>query len=122
MKRHFELDLDFQRRRSNFAVFTELIRDPDAAATLLKPPRPALLAALRQPDSASGLARRLGMPRQRVNHHLHELELTEQLQRLVRKYHAETSRTPYRFVLGAYPVSPRPSSGRTPQRRRSLWT
>ena len=34
------------------------------------------------------------------------LELTEQLQRLVWKYHGETSGTPYRFVLSAYPVSP----------------
>jgi DNA-binding transcriptional ArsR family regulator len=37
--------------------------------------RNQLLAALReQPDSASGLARRLGLPRQRVNYHLRALE------------------------------------------------
>lgn len=37
--------------------------------------RTDLLAALReQPDSASGLARRLGVPRQRVNYHLRALE------------------------------------------------
>ncbi len=52
----------------------EIIDDPDVAATLLKPPRPALLAALREADSASGLARRLEWPRQRLNHHLRELE------------------------------------------------
>lgn len=46
----------------------EIIRDPEKAVVALKPPRPAMLAALRQPDSASGLARRLELPRQRINH------------------------------------------------------
>ncbi len=36
------------------------IRDTEVAATLLKPPRLPLLAALREPDSATSLARRLG--------------------------------------------------------------
>ena len=52
----------------------EQTRDAERATAALKPPRPALLAALRQPGSASGLARRLDLPRQRVNHHLRELE------------------------------------------------
>ena len=39
------------------------------AALALKPPRPAILAALRSPDSASGLARRLELSRQRLNVH-----------------------------------------------------
>lgn len=52
----------------------ELIHDPELAAALLKPPRLALLEALRQPHSAAGLARRLDLPRQRLNHHLRELE------------------------------------------------
>ena len=52
----------------------EIIREAERAAAALKPPRPALLAALRQPDSASGLARRLDLTRQRVNHHLRDLE------------------------------------------------
>src|SRR6185295_10673606 len=32
------------------------------------------LKSLDQPDSASGLARRLGIPRQKINYHLRELE------------------------------------------------
>ena len=52
----------------------EIISNTDAAAALLKPPRPALLAALQEADSAAGLAKRLEMPRQRLNHHLRELE------------------------------------------------
>jgi DNA-binding transcriptional ArsR family regulator len=52
----------------------EVIRRPAAAAALLDPARQKLLAHLKQPDSASGLARRLRLPRQRINYHLRELE------------------------------------------------
>jgi DNA-binding transcriptional ArsR family regulator len=44
------------------------------AAALLDPVRQRLLAELREPDSASGLARRLRLPRQRLNYHLRLLE------------------------------------------------
>jgi DNA-binding transcriptional ArsR family regulator len=44
------------------------------AATALSPFRLGLLQGLQQPESASGLARRLGLPRQQVNYHLRELE------------------------------------------------
>ena len=50
------------------------IESPDAATAALDPLRNRLLAELREPASASGLAARLGLPRQRVNYHLHELE------------------------------------------------
>ncbi len=52
----------------------EVIRRPDTAAALLHPTRQKLVAHLKQPDSASGLARRLRLPRQRINYHLRELE------------------------------------------------
>lgn len=35
----------------------QILSDPKIAALALKPPRPAILAALRTPDSASGLTR-----------------------------------------------------------------
>jgi DNA-binding transcriptional ArsR family regulator len=41
---------------------------------LLSPIRLQLLTTLREPDSAAGLARRLGLKRQRVNYHLRALE------------------------------------------------
>src|SRR5215831_6937182 len=44
------------------------------AAAALSPFRLGLLKGLEQPSSASGLARRLGLPRQQVNYHLRELE------------------------------------------------
>jgi DNA-binding transcriptional ArsR family regulator len=52
----------------------EVVREPGPAAALLDPARQQLLAHLTQPDSATGLARRLKLPRQRVNYHLHQLE------------------------------------------------
>jgi DNA-binding transcriptional ArsR family regulator len=51
-----------------------VVRDSEPAASLLDPVRQRLLAELRQPDSASGLARRLRLPRQRLNYHLRVLE------------------------------------------------
>lgn len=52
----------------------EVIRSPDAAAALLEPTRQKLLAHLKEPDSATGLSRRLKLPRQRINYHLRVLE------------------------------------------------
>ena len=43
-------------------------------AAALSPFRLGLLKRLQQPESASGLARRLGLPRQQLNYHLRELE------------------------------------------------
>jgi len=51
-----------------------MIRDRGRAAALLQPQRLRLLEGLGEPDSAAGLARRLGLPRQQVNYHLRELE------------------------------------------------
>ena len=52
----------------------DVVRQPEAAAALLDPVRQQLLSLLAEPDSATGLARRLELPRQRVNYHLRALE------------------------------------------------
>jgi len=52
----------------------QVIQSPAAAEKLLKPDRIRMLELLAQPDSATGLARRLNMTRQTVNYHLRELE------------------------------------------------
>jgi DNA-binding transcriptional ArsR family regulator len=52
----------------------EVIQRPETAATALKGTRRSLLIALAEPDSAAGLARKLGIPRQRLNYHLKALE------------------------------------------------
>jgi DNA-binding transcriptional ArsR family regulator len=51
-----------------------VIEDPAAAETSLDPIRARLLAELAEPGSASTLAARLGLTRQKVNYHLRALE------------------------------------------------
>jgi DNA-binding transcriptional ArsR family regulator len=57
-------------KRSPLAV----VRDTARAASLMDPMRMALLERLAEPGSSSSLARDLGLPRQRINYHLRELE------------------------------------------------
>lgn len=52
----------------------EIVCGAGAAAALLGKDRNRILRELSTPDSASGVARRLGLPRQKVNYHLRELE------------------------------------------------
>jgi DNA-binding transcriptional ArsR family regulator len=52
----------------------DVLRTADSAAAILDPTRQQLLAQLKEPDSATGLARRLKLPRQRSNYHLKVLE------------------------------------------------
>ncbi|HEX8859040.1 MAG TPA: helix-turn-helix domain-containing protein [Actinomycetes bacterium] len=51
-----------------------VIDDPSAAEVSLDPVRARLLSELSEPGSASSLAARLGLPRQKVNYHLRALE------------------------------------------------
>jgi len=51
-----------------------VLGDPKGLAAILSPLRRRMLQNLTGPDSASGLARRLGIPRQKINYHLHKLE------------------------------------------------
>ena len=46
----------------------------ETAAAVLDPARLRILTALREPDSSAGVARTLGLPRQRVGHHVRALE------------------------------------------------
>jgi len=52
----------------------EILDSPGRAGVLLDETRLRLVRELGAPDSAAGVARRLGLPRQRVNYHLRELE------------------------------------------------
>src|SRR5262245_46948940 len=50
------------------------IDSPEELQALSHPLRVQILDALREPGSAAGVARRLGVARQKVNYHLKELE------------------------------------------------
>ena len=52
----------------------EVIEDPAAAEATLDPIRTRILRELTDPGSATQLAARLGLPRQKVNYHLRTLE------------------------------------------------
>jgi DNA-binding transcriptional ArsR family regulator len=56
------------------AAAIQVIQSSSSAEKLLKPERLRMLELLAEPDSASGIARSLNLPRQTVNYHLHELE------------------------------------------------
>jgi DNA-binding transcriptional ArsR family regulator len=69
------------------ARYIDVVSAPERVSALLSPIRRRLLKSLAEPNSASGLARRLGLPRQKINYHLRELEragfveLHEEIQR-----------------------------------------
>ena len=52
----------------------QVLDAPGPAAAVLEPARLRILSVLREPDSSAGVARRLGLPRQRVGHHVRALE------------------------------------------------
>jgi DNA-binding transcriptional ArsR family regulator len=52
----------------------EVIDDPAAAAVALDPMRSRLLFELSEPASAATLAKRVGVPRQKINYHLRALK------------------------------------------------
>jgi DNA-binding transcriptional ArsR family regulator len=52
----------------------DVIDEPTRAGAQLDPLRSRMLAHLTRPASAAGLAAELGIPRQKVNYHLRELE------------------------------------------------
>jgi DNA-binding transcriptional ArsR family regulator len=52
----------------------EVLDAAETAAAVLDPSRLRILTALREPDSSAGVARSLGLPRQRVGHHVRALE------------------------------------------------
>lgn len=51
-----------------------VVRDLQQAGILLEPTRLRLMRHLAEPHSATGLAKIIGMPRQRINYHLRALE------------------------------------------------
>ena len=51
-----------------------VVGDSAGLAAILSPLRRRMLESLERPDSASGLSRRLRIPRQKINYHLRKLE------------------------------------------------
>jgi DNA-binding transcriptional ArsR family regulator len=84
----------------------ELVEDPPAAAALLDPRKAAILAAAREPASATEIGRRLGLPRQRVHYHVRELERVGLLRAAGRRRRRNLVEQRFVATSRAYALSP----------------
>jgi DNA-binding transcriptional ArsR family regulator len=84
----------------------DLVADMNRAGALLHPLRLRILDALREPDSASGLARRFRMPRQKMNYHVRELARAHFLERAGQRRRRNMIERRYRTTAQGYVLSP----------------
>ena len=84
-----------------------VVEHQQSVRTLLRGPRLRLLEALReQPDSASGLAVRLCIPRQTVNYHLRQLEAVRLVELVEERGHGRCIERVVAPAAAAFAVSP----------------
>jgi DNA-binding transcriptional ArsR family regulator len=83
-----------------------VVESAGQAAALLAPLRRRLLEQLREPASASGLARRLGLPRQKVNYHLRELEKKRLVELVEERRSGNCTERVLRATARSYVISP----------------
>ena len=76
------------------------------AAAILHPLRQRILESLAEPDSAAGLARRLRLPRQRLNYHVRELARAGLLRRAGRRRKRNMFEHCYVATARGYALSP----------------
>lgn len=103
------------------------IDDADAAEASLDPMRTRLLAALREPGSASTLAARLGTPRQKINYHLRALEKHGLIQLIEERRKGNCTERIMQATAASYVISPtalapvQPDPRRAPDRLSARW-
>ncbi len=83
-----------------------VVRGSAQASALLGGGRRPLLEALAEPDSAAGLARRLGVPRQRINYHLRLLEREGLVEPVEERRKGNCVERVVRATAQAYLISP----------------
>jgi DNA-binding transcriptional ArsR family regulator len=104
-----------------------VIEDPAAAEVSLDPVRTRLLAELSEAGSATSLAARLGMPRQRVNYHLRRLERHGLVELVEERRRGNVTERVLRATATAYVISPaalqlvEPDPSRAPDRLSASW-
>jgi DNA-binding transcriptional ArsR family regulator len=85
----------------------QIVREPDQVQVLLHPERRRLVEALAAaPDSASGLARRLGESRQRLNYHLRLLEEAGHIELAEERWKGSQPERVMRLVARQYVLDP----------------
>lgn len=102
----------------------QVLRDPECAAALLQPHRLALVRRLAEPDSASGLARKMSLPRQQVNYHVRELEKHGLVEFVEERRKGNCVERVVRATATSYVVSPEALGelGATPEARRDRFS
>ena len=85
----------------------EVLEDPEQIAVLAHPTRVAVLDALREPASSSGVARALGLKRQVVNYHVKALLDVGLIRLTGERRTGNFIEQLYESVAGTFVVSPR---------------
>jgi DNA-binding transcriptional ArsR family regulator len=104
-----------------------VIEDPAAAEVSLDPVRARLLAELAQPGSATMLAARLGLPRQKVNYHLKALERHGLVELVEERRKGNAIERVLRATAASFVISPaalaavQPDPSRSPDQLSARW-
>ncbi|MDP9864179.1 MULTISPECIES: ArsR/SmtB family transcription factor [Streptosporangium] len=104
-----------------------VIEDPAAAEVSLDPIRARLLAELSEPGSATMLAARVGLPRQKVNYHLKTLEAHGLVEMIEERRKGNVNERIMRATAASYVISPtalasvEPDPARSPDQLSVSW-
>jgi DNA-binding transcriptional ArsR family regulator len=104
-----------------------VIEDSATAEVSLDPVRARLLAELVEPGSATMLAAKMGLPRQKVNYHLRTLEQYGLVELAEERRKGNMTERVMRATAASYVISPmalaavQPDPGRAPDRLSARW-
>jgi DNA-binding transcriptional ArsR family regulator len=104
-----------------------VIEDPAAAEVSLDPIRSRLLAELARPGSATMLAGKVGLPRQKVNYHLRTLENHGLIHLVEERRKGNVTERMMQATAASYVISPAamaavaPDPSRAPDRLSARW-
>ncbi|MFI6509497.1 ArsR/SmtB family transcription factor [Streptosporangium sp. NPDC050855] len=104
-----------------------VIEDPAAAEVSLDPIRARLLAELSEPGSATMLAAKVGLPRQKVNYHLKTLEAHGLVEMVEERRKGNVNERIMRATAASYVISPtalasvEPDPARSPDQLSASW-
>lgn len=104
-----------------------VIEESAAAEASLDPIRSEILASLAEPGSAAMVASRLGLPRQKVNYHLKELERHGLVELAEERRKGNVNERIYRATAASYVISPAalaavsPDPARAPDQLSARW-
>src|SRR5919106_649298 len=101
-----------------------VVRDTAKAAHLMDPMRVQLLERLGEPGSASTVARDLGVPRQRINYHLRELEKAGLVEFVEERRRGNCVERLVKATARSYLISPEVlgALGRTPEEQQDRFS